>query len=291
MVISPGRGALPDYQFVLAMIRVSIIINTELTEDFLNQEIIMELQKQSISLARLVFSASFTFLLGSSAALATTMSPLESSISPTLNPKWTGFYVGAGAGMGAWTGNSKVTVNGIAITATQMQGGYGGFATLIGGYDYYFIQPSVVVGGFIDGSLGHISGSAEFPGVVGNLYENANWDIGARLGPVINSIILPYVSIGYSRAYFSKTKLNLALPTQPGSGLTTPSFDVGGWFWGAGLEAKITSHWSIKGEYRYAAYNRDTLPLNALIAGLPVNAFMPFKPIVQTFQAEVIYKI
>lgn len=243
------------------------------------EDVIMQLKKQPIlsSLSILVSSVSITFLSGSSVA----MTQVDNS------PKWTGFYVGAGAGMGAWTADSNVTELGHAVTATQKQGGDGGFFTLTAGYDYLFSCP-FLVGAFIDGDLGHLTGNSTIPGFVGNQSETGSWGLGIRFGGLINPTILPYLTAGASRAYFNRVNYNIAIPKEPFSGVTSPALTSDGYFLGAGLEAKLSSNWSLKGEYRYASYIRQSVALKFPL--VPVGASLRFKPTIQTFEAVLVYK-
>jgi outer membrane immunogenic protein len=254
----------------------------------------MQLTKKFISstLFNLVSGVSLVFLLSSHAALAKTPSYKIYKDNPVFTPiaTWTGFYVGAGAGMGSWTADSHLTVGGTALTAGIRTGGFGGFGMLSAGYDYEF-NHSIVAGAFIDGNLGHLSGNLEFPGVVGNIAETGTWGVGARLGALINPTSMPYLTLGFSRTYFNSTNLYFALPGGVSSGLTTPSFGSSGWFAGAGLEVLFGAHFSLKGEYRYANYNTRTLAINGAPGALLVTGVgMPFHPVNQTAQAELAYK-
>lgn len=236
----------------------------------------------SLSFRRLAFCLPFAFLLSSSAVLAQTSYG-------DYNTDWTGIYVGVGGGMGGWITDSDVTLNGARLTARERMGGYGGFGTVYAGYDYLFCNYAVVAGLFADGNWGDMQGDMGFPGVVGRLSETGSWEAGARLGRLISHGTLPYVTGGYSQAYFSKSNLNIATAAEPASGAHTPSFTSNGWFVGGGLESEINEYWSLRGEYRFARYNQQSIHLN----GIPAltTARLAIKPIVQTFVAAVIYKI
>ncbi len=251
-----------------------------------NKEISMALQKKFVSFlfSRLALSFSFALILNNSV--------LAQDMLLGCNPKWTGVYAGIGAGMGGWAIDNKFTVDGHAITATETAGGFGGFGTLIVGYDYLFPY-SILAGVFIDGDLGHLSGTMGNGGLVGTINETGSWQLGARLGGTINSVFLPYLSTGYSKAHFDSVNFDIDLPGGAFTGLSVPGFSAGGWFLGAGLEGKITANWSIKGEYRFAFYNRDNLLASGTIDGaVPVSGlYFSEKPVVQSFQATLIYKI
>ena len=84
----------------------------------------------------------------------------------------------------------------------------------------------------------------EFPGFVGPLTESNGWALGARLGWLINPTVLSYLVGAYSQAHSSNVNLNFANAGGLFSGLTTPAFTSNGWFFGGGMEAKISSHFS-----------------------------------------------
>ncbi len=239
----------------------------------------MRLFKQQALLSFLIFAAC-------SAQALTPTSPLQ----PCHNAaKWTGFYAGAGAGMGAWTADSKVTINGVAVTATQTQGGKGGFVMAGLGYDYLF-QYDLLAGAFIDGNYGRLSGSSAFSGAVGDQSETGSLGLGGRIGKLISPTVLPYLTAGFSRAYFDHVNFNFALAGNPSLGLYTSAFTANGYFLGAGIEAIVYKNWSLKGEYRYASYDRENLG----IQGSPIlvgTAKMPTQPTTQTFIASINYKI
>jgi len=224
------------------------------------------------------------FLLGSSSVGAQTFLPEGF-------PKWMGFYAGAGVGMETWILKTKAAIAGHAVTATTNNGGYGAIGTILAGYDYEF-DNAMVVGAFVDGTLGSnaTNNISPTPGLIGKITESGNWDIGARIGHPINYIVLPYLTAGYSRTYFSNTHLNEALPQEPSTFLSTPGFNVGGWFLGAGLETEIISHWSLRGEYRFTSYHWESIPFNGVVDGVIVNNTQPTKAINQTVQALVTYR-
>ena len=244
----------------------------------------MVLKKHPLSLGCLIVCISSS-LLNSSAVFADGILPVN--VLP-----WKGFYAGAGGAVGAWTTDSKVTEAGTTILTSESNGGYGGFGTLISGYDYQFSRYAFVVGGFVDGNLGQMRSNLSFSDIVGNFSAEGSWQIGGRFGLVMNSFALPYVSAGYSRAYFSSVKYDEALPSRPFTGLTTPSFSKSGWFAGLGLETKLAEHWFLKGEYRFAAYQTESALFGGTFLGTSLgDTRYLIRPTLQTFQAVVSYKI
>lgn len=241
----------------------------------------MSLKKKPISFFpfHLASSVAFALLLSSSAVLAHTTSSSENT------PNWTSFYVGVGGGMGAWIADSQIEYQGVSMTTTQRHGGLGGFGTLIIGSNYQF-KNAMVAGAFVDGDLANLEGHLLIPGFIGSVAENRSWALGARLGRLISPTILPYLLTGFSQAHFENANLSEPFPGQGLSGISTPATSPNGWFVGAGLEVKVKSNWSLRGEYRYADYGKSSLSMS----GFPVPASISFYPKVQTFRAVVAYQ-
>ena len=136
-----------------------------------------------------------------------------------------------------------------------------------------------------------MDGDISLVGIGGSTSEKRSWGIGGRLGWLINPTLLPYLTAGYSQAHFDKSNLDILIPGTPFSGISTPSFTTNGWLIGAGLEAKINSNWSLRGEYRYNNYATQNLSLNSSVNYINlVGVTAPFNPVLQTFRALVVYK-
>jgi opacity protein-like surface antigen len=67
-------------------------------------------------------------------------------------------------------------------------------------------------------------------------------------------------------------------------GFTTPAFNANGWFLGGGAEVAMAAGWFWRNEYRYASYGNQSVPEQGNI--LSIN----FKPVVQTFTTQAVYK-
>ena len=68
---------------------------------------------------------------------------------------------------------------------------------------------------------------------------------------------------------------------------STPAKTTNGWFLGGGLEIAVTPNLFWRNEYRYAAYANRTLPDTN---GQRAVDSISFKPTVQTFTTQVVYK-
>ena len=109
---------------------------------------------------------------------------------------WTGCYVGAGGGYGMWNQENSDLGPG-DITAIQTGGGRGWFGTAQFGCDYQ-LSSDWVIGAFVDGDFGSLSGHPHFPvDAFGNEKEKWAWAVGARLGYVVIPNLLAYVSGGW----------------------------------------------------------------------------------------------
>jgi len=127
---------------------------------------------------------------------------------------------------------------------------------------------------------------------VGTMTENWAWAVGARIGWLFTPELLSYFNGGYTQAHFSSADMivNFSGAGTPLS--TVSSHTYGGWFLGGGVEAKLPwfgEGWFGRTEYRYAYYDSETLPDNAIGGGAPI-AFVSIRPYVQTVRSELVYK-
>jgi outer membrane immunogenic protein len=154
---------------------------------------------------------------------------------------WTGFYLGAnaGIGLGGFDGGQQ-------YFGRNPIGGLYGFT---GGYNYQ--SGNLVVGGEGDFAFGHVADAANpyigysSTGVVENFFS-----VRARVGYAMDRALF-YGTGGYAGA-----NVRGAL-----SGPST-AFDqtrvANGWTLGLGVEYAITPHFSVKGEYLYASMGDNT---------------------------------
>jgi outer membrane immunogenic protein len=203
--------------------------------------------------------AKFTkLLLGavSFVALATAAHAADAVIeeAPVAGYNWSGFYIGAGIGVGT-------TVHGIGIDNAPIIvddayfngiGGEGFFGELSIGYDY-MVSPRFLIGAFADAHYGNIGPELDGGDLINADLENTyGFDVGGRLGYLFNPTTLGYVLGGYAWQRFELD----------GSLLGTP-FDFeeerDGFVVGVGMETVLTGAWTLKTEYRYSYYGDDTV--------------------------------
>jgi len=135
-------------------------------------------------------------------------------------------------------------------------GGEGFFGELTIGYDYQF-SPRFLVGAFADVNYGNIGPELSVAGgglIEADLTNTLGFDVGGRVGYVLNPTTLGYVLAGYSWQRFELEGSLLG-------GFIPFEFEEerDGYTVGVGMETVVTGNWTIKGEYRYAYYGDDTV--------------------------------
>jgi len=209
---------------------------------------------------------------------------------------WTGFYVNAGIGYGAWAADTTTQIPpGFAGAGTcllcvnQVQGGKGWLGVVGIGYDYQ-VSPQVVVGVFSDFDISFLKGSLQDQGPFfeGDIKQTSAWAVGGRAGWLVTPQVLGYGNAGFTSARFSSANMVATNPPAAGtaSGNATPSFTTNGWFLGSGAEIAVAPGWFWRTEYRYASYANKLLS----DAGPIIAADINFKPVVQTFTTQAVYK-
>jgi outer membrane immunogenic protein len=153
---------------------------------------------------------------------------------------WSGFYVGAGGGFGAFGSG------GDALAPFGELGGGGGFGELTAGYDH-MLTDRILLGGFIDAHLGSMKAEVKLGGLPFlKLTSKYGFDVGARLGYLLNDSTLGYVLGGYAWQRIEAS--------DPGFGLDEHE-NMDGYVLGVGMETAVRDNWSIKTEYRYTRYD------------------------------------
>jgi outer membrane immunogenic protein len=183
--------------------------------------------------AALLGGASVIFIVSAGHAADQVTAP------PAVGFNWSGFYVGVGGGFGAVGYNTGV--------GSGDFGGGGVFGELTAGYDH-MLTDRLLLGGFIDTNLGDIGPEIKnfFGPGAAKITNQYGFDVGARLGYVLNASSLGYVLGGYT---WEQIK---------GSGAGTSGHEnLDGYVLGLGMETAIANNWSIKTEYRYAHYSKD----------------------------------
>ena len=201
--------------------------------------------------------------------------------------RWTGLYVNAGVGYGMWAADTTTQITGSStcITCTNVEQGGKGWLGAVGlGYDYQ-LMPKIVIGAFGDYDISSLKG-----GVVdqnglfeGDIEQTSAWAAGARAGWLITPQLMSYVNGGYTSARFSGTNMVTSTSGAP-TVRTMSAFTANGWFLGGGAEIAVASGWFWRNEYRFAQYNNQAIPEQNSIVTLN------FKPVVQTFTTQVVYK-
>jgi outer membrane immunogenic protein len=180
-------------------------------------------------------------------------------------------------------------------------GGSGGFGTVEIGYDYQ-IAPKFVIGIFANYDFDDISATASGavsgqataesrlftknlkPLVIappvstsisasgsGTLRLTDQWAAGGRIGYLLNPTTLAYFLGGYTEAYFDF----------PAGFHNT---DFSGYVVGGGLQTLLGGGWSVKLEYRYSEFDRQTIFSKS-------GAVVTDEPTIQTVRAVLAYKV
>ena len=191
---------------------------------------------------------------------------------------WSGLYIGAGIGVGT-------TVHGIGIEDFPIiisdayfngLGGDGVFGELSIGYDY-MVSPRFLIGAFADAHFGNIGPELDFGGGSIELTNQYGFDVGARVGYLLNPTTLGYVLGGYA---WQRFKLD-------GDGGIDFEEDRDGYVVGAGMETVLTGAWTLRTEYRYSYYGDDTVLTIPILDSEP-SLFV--EPSTHTFHLGVNYR-
>ena len=205
-------------------------------------------------LKRALLGATALALLAGSASAAdlATRYPVKAAPIPVQTFSWTGFYIGGNVGWG-WADNTyDVTPFGSLVSYSYSPGTGNGFiGGLQAGYNYQFAN-NVVVGVEADLDWSDIGSSSLVVGgpfTGGSISQNIDYfgTIRARLGYGIDRF-LPYITGGaaWAKQNFSDFYGNTYNDTK------------WGWTVGAGVEYAITNNWTVKAEYLYLGFNKNT---------------------------------
>ncbi len=169
---------------------------------------------------------------------------------------WTGFYVGAHIG-GVAASETISDLRGINFGSTDPSGVTGGFQ---GGYNWQ-IAPAWLVG--IEEEISFTNASGTLPGTF--FRSDHNWydTLDARLG-----YILPWSGwMAYGKAGVAWMNADYS---QPGFSVNQTRT---GWNIGVGAEYLIAPQWSVKAEYNFLDFGKDTISGFAAQADTQVNQF------------------
>jgi outer membrane immunogenic protein len=241
------------------------------------------------------------WLLGTAVALAMAAPATAADLRPVAPPvkappvapigyNWTGCYVDGGGGYGLFNQDSFTTDDGGGSTSKVTNGGRGWFGTVGGGCDVQFGR--WVVGAFGNYDFADLKGDVAVPGLnlVGREKQDSAWAVGGRLGYTLTPTILTYVNGGYTQARFSGIDLfsqSSGAPADQNIGAHTYS----GWFLGSGFEYNLGFMPGLfwKTEYRFAQYNRDTLPILDN-GGAPTANSLASDKTIQTIRSELVWR-
>jgi outer membrane immunogenic protein len=241
------------------------------------------------------------WLLGTAVALAMAAPAIAADLRPKAPPitkappvaavgyNWTGCYVNGGGGYGMFNQDSFTTDGGGGSTSEVTNGGRGWFGTVGGGCDMQF--GSWVVGAFGDYDFTDLKGDVVIPGLdaVGREKQDSAWAVGGRLGYTLTPTILTYVNAGYTQARFSGVDFFRQTDGTP-TGLSIGAHTYSGWFVGSGFEYNLGFMPGLfwKTEYRFAQYNRDSLPI--LEGGALTGATLESEKTIQTIRSELVWR-
>jgi outer membrane immunogenic protein len=229
---------------------------------------------------RILFSVATVVAMAAPAVAADMRAPVMKA--PPMGPvmSWTGCYLSGGGGYGMWNQDVTSLASNVRTDNDVTNGGRGWFGTVGGGCDLQ-VSGSWVVGIFADYDF---SGAS----YAGHEKMRSAWSVGGRLGYLITPSVLTYFSGGFTEARFGAFDLTLTTGT-------TPTYTVGahtysGWFLGAGYEYNLNwlpgLFW--KTEYRFAQYNRDSLPI--LDGGALTGATLESEKTIQTIRSELVWR-
>ena len=206
---------------------------------------------------------------------------------------WTGCYVAGGGGYGMWNQDTTTLNRGVPESIKMTSGGRGWFGTAGGGCDLQF-GARWVIGAFADYDFADIKGDQLVPAhnLVGREKERSAWAVGGRIGYVLTPAILAYVNGGFTEARFSPVHLTSQnIPPVP-SVDSIPAHTSSGWFLGGGYEYNLAwlpgLFW--RTEYRYARYDRDTVPIVVSATGGPTTGSLDNEKFVQTIRTELVWR-
>jgi outer membrane immunogenic protein len=183
---------------------------------------------------------------------------------------WTGFYVGVNGGY-AWnaTNQDVVATNAAHVTATfagaQPEGGFGGGQI---GYNWQGIwHPHLVLGVEADiqgAGIEDTRRSGPSGGVIADAKSNTDWfgTVRGRIGYAFDRTLI-YGTGGFAFGNVD-SRLDAVVPSV--GTIARHNDTQTGYAAGGGLEYKINSTWSVKGEYQYINLGDEKL------AGVGVGA-------------------
>jgi outer membrane immunogenic protein len=216
---------------------------------------------------KILFASVAALALGLAPASAADLAARTYTKAPAaaFNPgiNWSGFYIGAMGGYG-WSNQVSASIaglGGVTVDTDELKGGFGG-GTI--GYNWQAPGSNLVWGLEVDAAGGSISASETVFGITGRDRINALGSVTGRLGVAFQSALL-YVKGGYAWANneISGTGLGVSV---------SESKVHSGWTIGGGVEWMFAPAWSVKGEYMYADFSKETYGAAILPPGVDLGA-------------------
>jgi len=201
-------------------------------------------------LATTALTAISSVMLGSVAIAADLPStkgpPVYTPPPPPPAFSWSGVYIGGQVGYDWGT----TGVDDVAPFPALNQSGVIGGAHI--GYNYQVSQFVFGLEGSVDAASTRASDVSA--GLSYGLHENEDFSIRGRIGYAFDRVLV-YATGGGAYGNFHTTYNNF-----PIGGATFDSFNNGhfGWTVGGGVEYAIDNNWSVRAEYRYTDYGRQT---------------------------------
>jgi len=214
---------------------------------------------------------------------------------------WTGFYVGAALG-GKWSSTTWTTTSLFSppfanppldasspknfVPSSGRFGVFFGYnwqlsSRWVGGveFDWAYANKTVTVAGVPGCAILCIAG---FPGPVADLSSvSMRWDASARVR--LGYLVLPNM-LAYGTGGIAWQNIQVSATCQhsvvdplcvvvAGNPLSTATNSVTrtGWTVGAGLDARISGNWIVRGEYRYAYFGKWNEVLDLSVPGAPTT--------------------
>ncbi|MBO0764622.1 MAG: porin family protein [Hyphomicrobiaceae bacterium] len=167
-------------------------------------------------------------------------------------PSWTGFYIGAGVGEGAFIQDVTVENDGDRLHFNGI-GGDGVLGTAIVGWDLQ-VSPNALIGVFGDYDFSNINSdfSVADPATRLSIDHDHSWSIGGRIGLLSSPSTLWYATGGFTQARFdASATINSDVSVSRGR-----TFD--GFFVGGGVDTRLAaSNWFLRLEYRFSDFGSE----------------------------------
>lgn len=180
---------------------------------------------------------------------------------------WTQFYVGGGIGADVLTGRGQLDSGaGDTVRGEAPFGGDLGLSATIGA-DYQLNQ-HFVAGAFATYDWSNIDTSASVTDGIDVISANLikidqGWTVGGRLGVLATPSSMIYALLGYSWLQYDNITFS--------AGINSATFsipDTSGWTVGGGFEHKLNRNVSLRGEYRYTSFDKETIVIDPSIGAV-----------------------